>query len=102
MFFEPLPFIISYVCALAKDLQRQSPTYPMFNTPQKTVLQINDLRCFSFCSYRFILNCISNYQFFSAAGHSINAQHLVNLHQQRLCFCAFTYMNHATITGAHI
>ena len=34
MFSVPLPFIVNYVCALAKELQRQSPTHHLSNTQQ--------------------------------------------------------------------
>jgi len=61
----------------------------MFNKPRKTVLQINNLRCFSFCSGRFARYFISNDQFFGSAGDNINAQRLVNHHQLRLSFCAW-------------
>ena len=37
MFSEPLPFIITYVCALAHELQRQSPTHRLSHTQQSGV-----------------------------------------------------------------
>ena len=37
MFSEALPFIISYVCALAQELRRQSPVHCLSSTQQNWI-----------------------------------------------------------------